>query len=149
MIDQLVILLRGSPETLAFFFTLTLLEMGKWIDRFSLRRVVSAIIGKTVSLGLLDEILDRCEHFVDISHVSNCLLSLPRKSNCKIIRLKTRYHHLFKEKLLKQFWVNNSYYAGSIYCLSEDFLDTLINEIPLEDLKFFYSYIPPRLERSK
>ena len=103
MYDHLLILVRGSPETSACFIVLSLLEKGKWIERLALRRIISALLRKKLPLTRLDEIMDECESFLDISYVSNCPLSLPRRSLCEIVRIKPRYHPLFKEKLVKVF----------------------------------------------
>lgn len=101
MYDHLLVLVRGSPETSACFIVLSLLERGKWIDRLALRRSMSAVLRKNLLLTRLDVILEECGSFLDISYVSNCSLSLPRRSLCEIVRIKPRYHPLFKEKLVK------------------------------------------------
>ena len=101
MYDHILVLVRGSSKTLACLIVLSLLEKGKWIDRLALRRIVSAVIGKKMTLMVLDEILRECESFLDVSYISNCSLSLPRRNLCEIIRIKPRYHHLFKDKLIE------------------------------------------------
>lgn len=101
MYDHLLVLARGSPETSACFIVLSILERGKWIDRLALRRIISTLLGKKLPLTRLDEIMDECESFLDISYVSNCSLSLPRRSLCEIVRIKPRYQPLFKQKLIE------------------------------------------------